>query len=81
MSKEGVLTHKEQSATASSVGNRLFGPSGVQTYRVQMQSAAGMGASVDVEAATGDEAAEKALAKLPGGKVVHVAPAPQKAAA
>jgi len=78
MAKEGVLTHREVSETASSVSDRKFGPSGVQTYRVQMQSAQGLGAMVDVEASTGDEAAEKALAKLPGGKVTHVAPSPQQ---
>jgi hypothetical protein len=39
-----------------------------------------MGGSVhaDVDAATGDEAAEKALGEYPGSKVAHVAPAPQK---
>jgi hypothetical protein len=78
MSKEGTLKHQENSPTASTVGNKLFGPSGEQTYRVQMVSVAGMSASVDVQAATGDEAAEKGLAQLPGGKVVHVSPSPEQ---
>lgn len=76
--KEGVLTHRETSETAASATDRKFPTSGVQTYRVQMQSANGLGAVVDVQASTGDDAALAALGKLPGGKVVHVEPSPQQ---
>ena len=80
MSKEGALLHKENSPTAASVGNKLFPDSGVQTYRAVMQTAMGGVVHVDVEAATGDEAAEKALREVPGGKVSNISPAPQKKA-
>ncbi len=66
------------SETAATVGNELYGPSGAMVYRVTM---AGSGVSfIDVEALTGDKAAEVALSRH-GGKVVHVEPAPQKVAA
>ncbi len=74
----GPLLHRENSPTAASVGNPLFGPSGVQTYRVMLATPFGQ-AMTDVDAATGDEAAEKALAKHPGAKVANVAPAPKDA--
>jgi hypothetical protein len=77
MSKEGALVHKENSPTAASATNRLFPPSGVMPYRVVMQTAMGGFMKTDVEAATGDEAAEKALAEYPGSKVANVTPAPQ----
>ena len=77
--KDGVLTHREDSPTASTRGNEKFGPSGVQTYRVLMQTAGGFVAA-DVDAATGDEAAEKGLAQHLGAKVTNVSPAPQKKA-
>lgn len=76
--KEGVLTHREVSETAASVGNKLFGPSGVQTYRVLMQTSMGGQAFADVDAATGDEAADLGLGKFPGAKVVNVSPAPEQ---
>lgn len=69
------------SPTAASASNRMFGDSGVQTYRVQMQTAIGAAAFVDVDAETGDKAAELALAKFPGAKVLHIEPAPQQVAA
>lgn len=73
---EGRVEHKEASPTAASAGNPLFSSSGVITYRVLL---AGAGvAGVDVDAASGDEAADMALAQYPGAKVTHVAPAPQK---
>jgi hypothetical protein len=75
--QDGVLTHREASETAASVGDRKFGPSGVQKYRVLIQTAMGGNAHADVDAATGDEAAEKGLVQFPGAKVVHVAPAPK----
>lgn len=76
--KEGVLTHSENSETAASANNKLFGPSGVISYRVTV--AGGMGLVMhDFDAATGDEAAELALRKFPGAKVAHVEPAPSAA--
>jgi hypothetical protein len=78
--KEGVLTHREDSATAASAYNRLFPPSGAMVYQVTV--ATGMGHILhDVEAVTGDRAAELALERFPGAKVAHVTPAPQKLAA
>ena len=74
--KEGVVLHEAASPTAATVGNPLFGPSGVITYRVAMFG--GMGQFfVDVDAASGDGAAEAALAKHHGCKVGHIEPAPQ----
>ena len=81
MSKEGALRHEKNSPTAASVANKLFGTSGVIAYRVQTQTAMGGFMSIDLDAATGDEAAEAALKEYPGNKVVHVSPAPQKDAA
>jgi hypothetical protein len=60
------------SDTAATVGKALYGPSGAMDYRVTM----GDGRLATVNAATGDEAADKALKQL-GGKVVLVEPAPQ----
>jgi hypothetical protein len=77
--KEGVLTHREDSPTAASAGKKLFEASGVQTYRVILQTAFGGVATTDVDAATGDGAAEAALAQYPGSKVANVSPAPQGA--
>lgn len=62
------------SETAATVGKELYKASGPMTYRVTM-AGAGVG-FLDVEAATGDEAASKALTRY-GGKVVLVEPAPQ----
>lgn len=75
--KEGALLHRENSPTASTVGDQKFGPSGVQTYRVLVAAAMGGTTYVDVDAATGDEAAAKALDKYPGAKVGNVTPAPK----
>lgn len=76
---EGKLLHKETSPTAQTVGTeRLFGPSGVQTYRAVMQTAMGGVVHVDVDAATGDEAAESALKEVPGGKVMNITPSPNQ---
>lgn len=60
------------------LGFKAWPPSGVQLYRVAYQNSAGGLGHVDVEAATGDEAATKALAELGGGKVTNIAPAPQR---
>jgi hypothetical protein len=76
--KEGVLTAQEPSPTAATVGNELYGPSGVQTYRVMIQTAMGGAAYIDVDAATGDEAAQQALKQAPTAKVTNISPAPQK---
>lgn len=77
--KEGVLTHRENSPTAASASNRLFPPSGKMAYAVMVATGVGM-MSHEVEAATGDEAAELTLERFPGAKVAHVAPAQRKAA-
>ena len=77
---ESFLPDQGRSDTAATVGNKLYGESGVMTYRVTVQHGAGLSA-VDVDAATGDEAAATALGKFLGGKVLHVEPAPQKQAA
>ena len=72
--REGVLHHTKISPTAATVGNRLYGPSGVMKYLVIL-SAGGAKSSTIVEAATGDDAAEKALQANPGKKVAYVGPA------
>lgn len=72
--------HREDSPTAASAHNRLYRTSGVQKYRVAVASSTGMLVHHDVDAASGDEAAELALSAFPGAKVAHVAPAPQAAA-
>lgn len=62
------------SETAASATNRLFKKSGAIPYRVVVgQSGGGMNATI-VTAESGDEAAEMALRKFPGWKVVNVAP-------
>ena len=71
---DGVLHHREQSETAETAGKRLHGTSGVMRY-VVILSAGGAKTSTVVEAATGDEAAEKALQRYPGQKVAYVGPA------
>lgn len=64
------------SDTAATVGKPLFPPSGVQTYRCEL--AKGFVPFVDVEAATGDEAAAAALVGQGAEtKVTTVYPAPQ----
>lgn len=80
MSKEGALLHRENSPTAANASNRLFKPSGVISYRVTIAGPMGM-TNVDVDAASGDDAAVAALDKYPGAKVARVEPAPQKKAA
>ncbi len=75
--KTGVLSHRENSDTAASVGNRLFPDGGSQLYRVLIRGGMGGMMPVDVEATSGDQAAELALAKVPGGFVANVAPAPK----
>jgi len=52
--------------------------SGVQTYRVQFTSDSGAIRYEDVEAATGNAAAEIALGKSGGGKITNITPAPQQ---
>lgn len=72
MSDDGKFRHDGYSETAATVGRPLFPPSGEQVYRVH--TSVGV---VDVKATTGDSAAEQALVKHPGSKVLTVAPAPQ----
>ena len=50
----------------------------MQKYRVQYQNTSGGLSFIDVDAATGNEAAEKALLENGGGKVTNIAPAPQR---
>ena len=76
MAKEGALIHEAQSPTAATVGNKLFPSSGAQVYRVLVKTSAGF-APHDVEASTGDEAAETVLRDNPGAYVANVTPAPQ----
>jgi hypothetical protein len=71
---EAAATREEREA----LGFKKWPNSGVQTYRVQYKTDSGGMSHVDVEAATGDEAANKALAELGGGKVTNIAPAPQR---
>ena len=65
---------REPSKTAASSINRLYGPSGAMTYRVVLMNGTAQ-TIINVDAATGDEAADKALARHPGQKVAYVAPA------
>ncbi len=65
----------EISETASGPGNPRFGPTGVIAYRVIVAQQGGARAAATVDAATGDEAAEKALRQYPGWKVAYVGPA------
>jgi hypothetical protein len=74
--------HREDSPTAASSHNRLFGNSGRMAYKVMVSAGMGMIPFI-VEASTGDEAAELAVGangQYPGAKVAHVEPAAQKAA-
>lgn len=76
---EGKLLHREQSPTAASASDRKFPPSGAQVYRAMVQTAMGL-VAIDVEASTGDEAAELALKQAGlGAKVTNITPAPKKA--
>jgi hypothetical protein len=77
---EGKLMHKEASPTAATAGDTRYKPTEGQVYRVQMQTAMGGMVFTDVEALTGDEAAEAGVLEYPGARVAHVAPAPKKAA-
>ena len=63
----------EVSPTAASAFNPIHPTSGSILYRCALRD----GSYVDVEAATGDEAALKALAKRPGAFVTGINPAPQ----
>lgn len=65
---------REPSPTAANSSKRLYGPSGVMTYRVVLMNGSAQ-TVVNVEAATGDEAAEKALTGHVGQKVAYVGPA------
>lgn len=75
--EEGPLLHSEASPTAASAHDRKFGPSGVQAYRVLLAPGGGgaVAKAATVDAATGDEAANAALAQNPGWKVAYVGPA------
>ena len=70
----GKLHHREYSETAASATDRKFPNSGVMKYMVVLQNGDVRTGKV-VEAATGDEAAEKALQLNGGGKVAYVGPA------
>ena len=62
------------SDTAANSTNRRFGPSGAMKYRVVLVNGSAQSV-VNVEAATGDDAAAAALARHPGQKVAFVGPA------
>jgi hypothetical protein len=62
------------SETAASASKRLYGPSGAMDYRVVLFNGSAQQA-LRVNAVSGDEAAEKALARHPGLKVGYVGPA------
>lgn len=63
------------SETAANAHKRLYGKSGAMNYRVILgQSGGGMKATI-VNAETGDEAADAALARNPGWKCINVTPA------
>ena len=64
---------REPSKTAYNI-NRRCQPSGEMTYRVVVVNGTAQSV-VNVEAATGDEAADKALRLRPGQKVAYVGPA------
>jgi len=72
---DGKLGFHGISPTAASATNPLYGASGVQKYRVVLGVAGGGLKAENVDAATGDEAAERALCLNPGWKVAHVSPA------
>lgn len=63
------------SPTAASAHNRLYGKSGALNYRVILGQMGGAMTATVVNAETGDEAAEKAIARHPGWKVTNVTPA------
>lgn len=65
--------HRSTSPTAANAHDKKFGPSGKITYAVTIAGPMGLMA-VEVEAYTGDEAAEEALKRFPGTKVARVAP-------
>lgn len=66
---------RRESETAANATKRLFPKSGAMDYRVVLGQSGGALTQTVVNAETGDEAAEKALAKFPGWKVTNVAPA------
>jgi hypothetical protein len=71
---EAAATPEEREA----LGFRQWPSSGEQSYRVTYKTDSGGLRTMDVPASTGDEAAEKALTELGGGKVTNIAPAPQQ---
>lgn len=73
---ESFLADQGRSETASTVGNVKFGESGAMSYRVTVQTGAGLTA-FDVVTATGDQAAEAAHKRFLGAKVLHIEPTPQ----
>jgi hypothetical protein len=70
---EAAATDEEREA----LGFRKWPVSGEQMYRVTYKADGGL-KTIDVSASTGDEAANKALAELGGGRVTNIAPAPQR---
>ena len=74
MSEGQVITPWEVSETASNANNPIHPVSGVMKYRVVLANA-GARVAKNVEAATGDEAADTALRHYPGYKVAYVGPA------
>lgn len=78
VSESSFLGDQGYSDTAASASKRLYPETSVMTYRVNMQTGMGGLVSVDVDAASGDEAAAKALLQAPGSKVTLVDAGPQR---
>ena len=74
---EGVVFHSRDSDTAANSTHRKFATTGTIAYDVLVQTGMGGRATARVEAASGDDAAAKALEQYPGAKVAHVEPAPR----
>lgn len=66
---------RKESETAANRHKPLYGKSGAMDYRVTVGQTGGAMNACVVNAESGDEAAEMALRKFPGWKVVNVTPA------
>lgn len=66
---------RAESPTAANATKRLYSKSGAINYRVVLGLSGGGMTNTVVNAETGDDAAEGALRKFPGYKVINVTPA------
>lgn len=66
---------RRESDTAANAHKRLFGKSGAINYRVVLGQSGGAMTHTAITAETGDDAADGALRKFPGWKVINVTPA------